>query len=193
MSEILLQTIVEKLESIQIASLKENNAGKDKEMHEALLKEVRLVQSEIKKLPSQFKASSERMGELLKGIRDLNFKLNNPLNEQIKYSHHLHKGIWISLGLFLISLLLLYGWINCYYVKNAFEANDIKYRYLIVNGNSNLLKTTYNTDSLYKLNKDYFVKKVVEKEKYFANQYEIYRIAGEKKKDSTARKVHIGR
>ncbi|MDQ6755311.1 MAG: hypothetical protein M3004_00090 [Bacteroidota bacterium] len=110
MTEVLLQTIVEKLESIEIASLKENNADKDKEMQEAFLKEVKSVQSQINNLPSQFEESSEKMDELLKGIRDLNFKLDNPLNEQIKHNHHLHKGIWISIGLFIIPLLLLYGW-----------------------------------------------------------------------------------
>lgn len=47
-------------------------------------------------------------------------------------------------------------------MKKHFESNDIKYRYLKVNGNSNLLKATYSTDSLYNLGEAYFTNKVVE-------------------------------
>ena len=184
MSEILLQTIVEKLDSIEIASLKENTAGKDDALQQTLLKEVRLFQSEVKKLPAQFEISSERMGELLKGIRDLSFKLNNPLNEQITHSHHLHKGIWISVGLFIISLLLLYGWINCNDAKKVFEANDIKYRFLKVNNNPSLIKLLFQTDSLYNINKDSFAKLVIAKEQILDGQAEQFRLASEKKKDA---------
>jgi len=42
---------------------------------------------------------------------------------------------------------------------------------------------------LYNLGEAYFTKKVVEKETDFANQYELYRIANEKKKDSKPQKI----
>ncbi len=183
MSEILLQTIVEKLEAIEIASLKESNAGKDA-LQQTLLKEVRLVQSEIKKLASQFEVRSERMGELLQGMRNLSFKLDIPLNEKIKHSHHLHKGIWISVGLFIISFLLLYGWIDCNNEKKAFEEKDIKYRFLKVNNNPSLIKLLFQIDSLHNMNKDSFAKLVIVKEQILVEQAEQFRLAGEKKKDA---------
>lgn len=85
--------------------------------------------------------------------------------------------------------MLSYGWVSCHNEKKAFEANDIKYRYLKVNGNSNLLKATYYTDSLYNLNKNFFAKKVVEKEVDFTGQYDVHRIAAEKKKESMLPKI----
>lgn len=191
MSEVLLQTIVEKLEAIEISLLKDNNPLKE-ETIQALLKELKSFQSEMIKLPLQFQNTTEKTSELLKTITAINFRLDNPVAEQIKHTHHFHKGIWIAVSLFIFCCLFAYGWISCHKEKNAFEANDIKYRYLKVNGNSNLLKATYSTDSLYNLGEAYFTKKVVEKERDLANQNELSRIA-KKKKESRARKVPIGR
>lgn len=190
MSDVLLQSIVEKLEAIEISLLKDNNSLKEDAI-QALLKEVKSFKSELVKWPLQFEKSTEKIDELLKIA--LSIRLANPVAEQIKHSHHFHKGIWITIVLFIFCALLLYGWVSCHNEKKAFEANDIKYRYLKVNGNSNLLKATYSTDSLHNLGKAFFTKKVVEKERDFANQNELSRIANEKKKESKARKVQIGK
>lgn len=190
MSELLLKSIIEKLEAWEIGALRDNNAGKD-EAIQAILKEVKSFQPELSKLPSEFKAISEKMREVLRSVGALNLKLENPIKEQIKHNHHLHKGIWISIGLLIISLLFLYGWINCSNTKNAFEANDIKYRYLKANANVGLLKLLYRTDSLYNLNKDLFARQVVEKEQRLAEQAELFRLADEKKKDSISSKHRV--
>lgn len=183
MSEVLLQTIVEKLESIEIALLK-GNPDEDLAMQKALLQEIRSLQAETAKLPLQMKLSAEKMSELLKGISALNYELEPPKSEHIKHSHHLHKGIWIAVGLFIISLSFLFAWINCISTKKTFEANDIKYRFLKVNGNSPLLKLLYQTDSLYNLNNDSFTIQVVAKEQNFAREEKLLRLAGEKKKNA---------
>ncbi len=62
------------------------------------------------------------------------------------------------------------------------SVNDIKYRYLKVNGNTVLLKLLYHTDSLCNLNNDLFAKQIVDSEKSLAQQVELHRLAGEKKK-----------
>ncbi len=130
MNQVLLETIVEKLEGLEISLLKENKVGSD---DEAMLKEIKIFQLEITKLSSHFILSNEKINELSRNINALNFKLAKGVTEEINHRHHLHKGIWISIGLFLTSLMLLYGWINCYSAKKAFQANDIKYRYLKLN------------------------------------------------------------
>lgn len=198
MSEVVLKTIVEKLEALQIALLKDNNPVKE-ETIQAFLKEVRSFRSEMEKLPSQFEKSTDKIPNLLHSINALNSRLDSPLEHQIKHKHHLNKGILIIVGLFMFCCVLVYCWYGCYKEKNAFEANDIKYRYLKVNGNTGLLKAIYSTDSLYSLYKRSFVKKVIEKERDLASHYELSRIAGEKKEDSRPRKesrdrkVHKGK
>ena len=164
MSELLLQTIIEKLESLEIALLKENNAAKDEVTAQPLLKEVKSLQSEIAKLPFQFKVSDEKMSKLLETITALNLPLENPVQTKVKHNHHLHKGLWVAVGLFLISLLLLLGWINAGNTKEEFKANDIKYRYIKINGNSHLLKLLYHTDNLFNANAEVFRKSTIQEE-----------------------------
>ncbi len=134
------------------------------------------------KLPSHLKASNEKINELSRNITSLKFKLEKGVSEQINHKHHFHKGVWIAIGLFITSLLLLYSWINCYDTRKVYEANDIKYRYLKVNGNAVLLKLLYHTDSLYNLNNDLFTSRVNDREESFAHQAELLRLAGEKKR-----------
>ncbi len=186
MNQVLLETIVEKLEGLEISLLKENKSGNDEAMQKDLLKEIKLFQSEIAKFAAQFKVSNEKIDGLSKNIIVLNSKLKKGVSEQINHKHHLHKGIWIAIGSFITSLIFLYGWINCYNTKKVFEANDIKYRYLKVNGNTVLLKLLYHTDSLYNLNKEFFIKRVVEKEGDLVQQMQLH-LAGEKEK----RKVNL--
>ena len=47
MNEILLQTIVEKLESLEIALLKESNSSKDEALQKQILQSFKLLHSEI--------------------------------------------------------------------------------------------------------------------------------------------------
>ena len=182
MNQVLLETIVEKLESLEISLLKENNTEKNVEIQETLLKEINIFQSEITKLPSHFKLSCEKMNGLSKNIDALNFKLEKGVSEQINHKHHFHKGVWIAIGFFLTSILFLYGWINCHDEKKIYKSNDIKYRYLKVNGNAVLLKLLYHTDSLYNLNNDLFTTRVNDREESFAHQAELLRLAGEQKR-----------
>ena len=71
MSEVLLETIVEKLESLEIALLKESNASKDNATQQALLTEVRLLKSELINHADQLKSNEEKMNGLMKGISEL--------------------------------------------------------------------------------------------------------------------------
>ncbi len=183
MNEILLQTIVEKLEALEIALLKESNAGKDVEVTNELTIEFNSLQQELEKFSSIYKSSQETTSDLLKEISGLRLNLSNPLQSRIKHIHHFHKQIWITISLLLISLLLAYGWVNSIHEKEAFEANDIKYRFWKTNGNPNLLKITYSTDSLYTLDKNNFTNRVIEAERNIAEQEKMHRLAGEKKRN----------
>ena len=182
MSEVLLQTIVEKLEALEIALLKPNHPAKEGESSNALATEVKSVQSELKKFTSEFRTSSDRVNNLSKEITTLRLNFGNPEQTQVKHIRHFHRQIWISIGLFLISLLLAYGWTNCHSEKKVFEDNDIKYRFWKANGNTSLLKIIYRTDSLYNLDRDHFTNEVLRGEHEIAEQEKKDRLAGEKEK-----------
>ena len=178
MSEILLQAIVEKLEALEITLLKQGSAVKDEELKTA----VKSIQSEFIKFNSIFTTNNEKINNLSERINALRVKSSNPIRNQVKYTHHFHKQVWLSVSLFIISLLVAYGWINCINQKKTFEANDMKYRFWKTHGNSHLLKIVYYTDSLYNLDKDHFMQQVVRSDQQIVEQEKEHRLAGEKEK-----------
>ena len=179
MSEILLQAIVEKLEALEITLLKQGSAVKDEELKTA----VKSIQSEFIKFNSIFTTNNEKINNLSEEIHALKVKSGNPIQNEVKQIHHFHKHVWVSVSLFIISLLLGYGWSNCSNEKKSFEANDMKYRFWKANGNSHLLKIVFYTDSLYNLDKDHFIQRVVQAEQQIGEQEKMHRLADEKKKD----------
>jgi len=182
MSEILLQTIVEKLESLEIALLKQGNTGKDEEASNELTRGIKMLQSEFIKISSTFNTNNEKINGLSEEIHGLRLKSGNSIQNRVKHVHHFHKQVWLSVSLFICSLLLAYEWINCNSDKKSFEANDMKYRFWKANGNANLIKIVYYTDSLYNLDREHFIQQVVLAENQIAEQEKEHRLAGEKKK-----------
>ncbi|HEU5053051.1 MAG TPA: hypothetical protein VFT78_08050 [Hanamia sp.] len=173
MSEILLQAIVEKLESLEIALLKQGSSGNDEELKAA----VKSIQSFFIKFNAVCDANNKKIHGLSKEIQAL-----QETNNQVRHTHHFHKHVWISVSLFIISLLLAYGWVNCSNEKKSFEANDMKYRYWKANGNASLLRIIYHTDSLYNLNEEHFKNEVLQTERKIDEQEKVQRLEGEKRK-----------
>ena len=165
MNEVLLQTIIEKLEALEIALLKQSDPTKDCESLNVLARLMKSLQSEIMKFSSECRTNTNCVTDLSNQINTLRSNYINPEQNQVKHVHHFHKHIWISLSLFIISLLFAYGWINCYNEKKQFEANDIQYRFWKANGNASLLEIIYKTDSLYNLDRDDFKDQVLEAER----------------------------
>jgi hypothetical protein len=182
MNEVLLQTIVEKLEALEIALLKQSQPAKEGEPSNELVTEVKFVQTELVKFNSEVRTNTDCLTNLSNQINTLRLNFAHPEQNHVKHIHHFHKHIWISLSLFIVSLLFAYGWMNCNSEKKQFEANDIKYRFWKANGNTSLLKVVYQTDSLYNLNKDVFTNGVLRAEHEIAEQEKKHRLAGEKKK-----------
>ena len=180
MNEVLLQTIIEKLEAMEIALLKQSDPTKDCESLNVLARLMKSLQSEIMKLSSECRINTNCVTDLSNQINTLRTNYINSEPNQVKHVHHFHKHIWISLSLFIVSLLFAYGWMNCHIEKKQFEANDIKYRFWKANGNTNLLKIIYKTDSLYNLDKTNFAKEVLRQERQIADEEKKHRLAGEK-------------
>jgi len=170
MNEILLQTIVEKLEALEIALLKESNTSKDEALQNQILKGFKDFQSEAGKFTSQLITNNEKLRGLSNEINELRLNLGNPRENRVNPTHHYYQHVLLTVSLFLISLLLAYGWINCHIEKKVFEANDVKYRYWKVDSNASLLKLTYYTDSLYDMDKESFKKQVISAEQRIAEQ-----------------------
>jgi hypothetical protein len=171
MNEILLQTIVEKLEATE-RLLRPDRKNKDGEVLERILEEIKKVS-----VPLSF----DKIDELNLSIDKCCKTLERRSANQIIYKHYLHKGIWIAIILFFVSIFFLWEWMNTVDDKKQFEANDIKYRALKVSRDEELLKLLYQTDSFYNVNADW-MRKYVAKEEHLIEQTKIFELAGEKKK-----------
>lgn len=180
MNEKLLEVMIEKIDSFEML-LKVMDTGKEE--IQKLRAEVDFIRKEIKNLPSQLQLDTGKLKELSASIDKLIKQLEIPVKNEVEHRHHLHKGIWIAVGLFITCFLLGWGWLNCYKEKEQFEANDMKYRSLKISGNAALLKGCDVTDSLYQKDPGGFSNNVEQEEQRLTRQAEnfVLRVKGKGK------------
>jgi hypothetical protein len=183
MSELLLQTIVEKLGMLE-SLLKQVVAGKDATNQSEWIVQLQAFRTDIKKMMEQFLLNQEKMNELELKMEALEIRLRQPLKNQIEHKHHLHKGIWLAIVLSIVSIFFFYQWMSTNDDTKQFEANDIKYRALKVTGDRALLKLLYHTDSLYNVDAKHMRQWVVQEEDHFAHKVKMLSLAGEKEKET---------
>lgn len=190
MSEQLLEAILEKIEFFELL-LKVTDNGKEE--IQQVKAELSFIKHEIKNLPAQLQLDTGKLAELVTAINKLQLQLNIPVKNQIEHKHHLHKGIWVAVGLFVSCFLLGWGWIHAHQEKEQFEANDMKYRSLKICGNKNALNLCKYTDSLYQKDRVYFSSNVVQEERRLIEQAELLRLADEREKEAKTLKEQAGR
>lgn len=183
MSELLLQTIVEKLNALSIVLLKQDNTG-DAATQQALIKEIKSFQSETKLIRENLKLNNDKISELTDSFNNYTFQTGKSGKNNIEHRHVFHKGIWVAVVLFNISILLAIAWNNALQTQKQYEANDMKYRSLKVTGNKSLIELLYHTDSLYNVKTEAIRKMTVQEEQRLAEQAEMLLLAGEKEKEA---------
>ena len=190
MRELLLQTIIEKLESLELAW--KVSGDSEKETVAQLKKEIEVLRQDLKKLPEQILPSTSKLGELSEGIAGLRKQLQVPLQNRIEHKHELHKGILISVFLFLVMIVLLWLLINSYQSHKKYVANDMKYRYFKIAGNKGVLKLCNTTDSLYQKDEKLFSNNVEQEEQRLIQQAEDLRLGVEKEREAKTLRNRAG-
>jgi hypothetical protein len=99
------------------------------------------------------------------------------------HHHHLLKGIWISIGLFLLLTVLTPSLINTRNDLKVYEANDIKYRHLKVNSDTASLRLLFKIDSLFLANPETFTKETIQEENRIAERARLLRRARDKERE----------
>jgi len=144
-------------------------------------------------LPAKLQLDPGKLNELTAGVNKLQLQLQIPVKNQVEHKHHLHKGVWVAVGLFVTCFLLAWGWLNAHQEKEQFEANDMKYRSLKISGNAGLVKYCDVTDSLYQKDPVGFSNSVEQEENRLTRQAELLRLAGEREKEAKTLKEQAGR
>lgn len=183
MSEVLLQMIAEKLDALG-AALSQPVKDTDTAIQETLLKEVKLFQNEIKKFEENLKANNANLARLTSSLDNYAFQSQQPLKNNVEHRYHLHKGIWIAVGLFIAAIFFLWEWVDTYQSKKVSEANDIKYRSLKMTGSKSQIKYLYDIDSIYNLKGEAIKEKTIQDEERLAEQVKMLQLAGEKENEA---------
>lgn len=154
MSEVLMQTIVDKLNDMEdeIKRIKEqmptipDYSAQLASINQSLTQ----AQVSIARLPQQLKFPTGAVYTLTQHLDINNDLLRRPPRQEVRHYHHLTTGIIISSTLVLL-LAICVCWIyNLYDKQNNYKANDIKYRYLKLQEIKPLQALLYETDSLYR-------------------------------------------
>jgi hypothetical protein len=112
------------------------------------------------------------------------FQSQQPLRNNVEHRHHLYKGIWIAVGLFIAATFFLWEWVDTYQSKKISEANDIKYRSLKLTGNKSYIKYLYDIDSIYNIKGEAIKEKTIQDEERLAEQVKMLQLAGEKENEA---------
>ncbi len=194
MSELLMQAIIEKLEGIELF-LKATDCNKSQPVDRVpMVNEINALKKELPVLLARYSPDAKKLDELTRSIDRLQQQIRAmPDTSKVEHRHHFHKGTWIAIALFLVSLLLAWGWANTYKAAQLSEVNDIKYRHLKIAGNQWVLQLCSHTDSLYLKDETRFRNKVEQEEQRLIQQAELLHLAGEKEKEARVLKDRAGR
>jgi hypothetical protein len=182
MDEVLLQTIIEKLEAFEAAQVTSNKAILTEGTNAALLNELKTFEAELNTSSKILKTSNNSLNEMMRKLDAWTAKLNEPVRKKITY--HLNKSTWISVGLFLgIMLLMMTNYNTCNKLK-IYESNDIKYRWMKVKAGKELRKAIYNLDSSFNADPETLRKLTIQEEDRLAEQARLFQLAGEKENEA---------
>jgi len=150
MSEILLQTLVDKAEKHdqQINEMEEkiNNASDGMAIFKELKEDLELIRKKV----DQIQFPTQKMYELQKTLEQGIRIFDRPAKTETIHHHHISKGFYIASCLFLLLCLALVGWYSTFNNVDSYKSNDTKYRYLKVKGDMRVQQLLLQIDSIYK-------------------------------------------
>jgi len=184
MNDIFLQSIVEKLEALEIALLKRDDNSARSEAQQPILNQLKSCQSGIESCSRDLRNLNARIEALSLKVTTLPKSLDEKRQNHTIHHHHIHKGLWISIGLFLLFTIVIMNLINSRNNLKAYEANDIKYRRLKVNADTILLRRLYRTDSLFSIDPEAFKTHTIKEENRIAERLRLFQLAGEKEREA---------
>ncbi len=185
--QLLMQSIVEKLEAMELLLQIISNQKPQIDLS-SITNQIAAFRKDFEGGNSKRLMEAQLLGDLSQNIKQLQQQLLVPRDSKIEHKHTLHKGIWISVGLALVVVVLVCGWTNSFNSRKQYEEDSIKYRSLKVFGNKSVVRLCVQTDSLYNRNKDEFISQVIQAEQLLFSIADSIRFAGENKGDIKLRK-----
>jgi hypothetical protein len=187
MSDILLQTLVEKITAM------DKRAQDTQELIRQLPDysqpigqmndQVGVLQEMVLAVPGAISIPATEIKELAKHLQQHTEQLQLPLKQEVRHVHHLH---WPVITCFVLGgiILILVVFLNVAWEKiHEHQAADVKYRELRVRGNEPLQRILDQVDSDYLANPDSTEKLVAQEEQQWQEEKEIQVQLDQKKKE----------
>ena len=184
MSDLLLQTIVDKLVQLELLiANKETGTDSNVQLNEVkqeclLIKEqVILMSQTVSPLGESMKRLSIRMDVCTRALMV-------PVEQHVKHHHHLSYGLLLSAGMFIVVVFLSVWLYNSCSRFQDLTANDAKYRSLKLLPDKGLMGIVHKVDSIYNIAPTHFKDSIIKREQYLQRRLELLQIASEKEDEA---------
>jgi hypothetical protein len=183
MEDILMKSVIEKLEAqenkiaeieVAIKNLPSNTLG---------VEEIKNVLESIKEIVEGISFPIQEMRELSRSVTECRKQLSLPVQNSVQHHHHFPKIAWLTAVFFVALLIVCPGWYMTGTASKAYKANDTKYRYLKLNPNRALMQLLFYTDSLYRMDPN-MRDSVIQKEEDINRLFVLEREAESMKKET---------
>lgn len=185
MNEKTIQHIIELLEKQDERIVKLEELIKGQQVQLSILPDYRDSVSawnkelvELNNALKQIKLPAKEIIDLKKALSENTTIRKDP--PEVKHHHYVPKVTIIAAILLLLLVVACTAWYKVHSSVKQYQATDIKYRLLKLEGNAELEKLLYKTDSIYMRNPDQVANMVMEKEEDLKLRLELIRLADEK-------------
>ncbi|UPK72476.1 hypothetical protein [Chitinophaga filiformis] len=168
MNELLLQTIVDKLNKVDEGIRQINSAAPQMPDYTEQLKGVdaslEQLKADVTGMPERIKFPTAAVYKLSEYLEMNNDLLKRPPIREVKHHHHVNAGVIVSACLFLLLVLVCVWLFNTRSMLQDYRAGDIKYRYIQLQAGKQLRPFLSEIDSLYHAHPQLFRDSVVQRE-----------------------------
>jgi hypothetical protein len=168
MSEILLETLVDKVDGYQKQAreiLEKIQALPDYSSTLAQVNQrIDSIEGEIKSIPERISIPEKDLLELQKELRSHWIQLQLPLKQEVRHHHHLSKPLIVCLALVGLVMTLIVLLNLAWDQSRQHQDADIKYRRMKLFDSPGIVRYLHYVDSLYLVDPDQMRKGVVQEE-----------------------------
>jgi hypothetical protein len=180
MSDLLLQTIVDKLGQLEVL-MESKGTGTDNNV------ELNGVKRECGLIRELVILMNQTAGPLPESMKRLSIRLDActralmvPVQQRVKHHHHLSYGLLLSAGMFIL-VVFLSVWLHSTYSQfKDLTANDIKYRSMKLLPDKGFMGVVHRVDSIYSIDRNRFKDSIIKREQYLQKRLELLQLANEK-------------
>ncbi|QJB38780.1 hypothetical protein HF324_13255 [Chitinophaga oryzae] len=197
MNELLLQTIIDKLNKVDEDVRQINSVAPQIPDYTEQLKIVGVslvqIKTDIAGMPERLKFPAAAVYTLSKNLEINNDLLKRPPVQEISHHHHVKAGAIVSACLFLLLVLGSVWLFNTRSILQAYREGDIKYRYMQLQAGKQLRPFLSTIDSLYHAHPQAFRDSVVQWEEERQRIAAMLREALEKEEEASQLRNRAGK